>query len=223
MERMDDLFAAIDADDIRALAGLLDETPELVAARDADGISAVMHALYRNRREAAVALAGRLPALDVFEAASLDRAEAVAALVAADPSLASAWSVDGFTALHFAAFFGGGGAALILLDAGADPNLRSRNHFEVMPIHSAVAGRHDDVVVALLDAGADPNARQRHGWTPLHGAAEHGDAETVERLIAAGADPSAVNDDGTPAANVARAGGHAVLAERLEAAPSASR
>jgi ankyrin repeat protein len=217
-----DLFAAIDAGDEARLAEVLEPAPELAGSHDDDGISAVMHALYRGRRAAAAALAARLPAVDVFEAAGLGREETVRDLVRADPSLAAAWSVDGFTALHFAAFFGGGGAASVLLAAGADPNLRSRNDFAVMPIHSAVAGGHADVVVALLDAGADPNVRQRHGWTPLQGAAEHGLTETVERLLAAGADPAATNDEGISAADLARNGGHDALAGRLERLATAS-
>ena len=140
----------------------------------------------------------------------------MAHLVADDPSLVTAWSVDGFTALHFAAFFGGAGAAARCSAAGADPNLRSTNDFAVMPIHSAVAGRHGDVVVALLAAGADPNVRQPHGWTPLQGAAMNGDAETVDRLLAAGADPAAANDDGMTPADLARGAGHDELAVRLE-------
>ena len=212
----EDLFAAIDAGDDDRLAELLERDPSLAAARDPDGVSALMHGLYRNRRAAAESISGTLPSLDVFEAAGLGRAEVVEELVRSDPSLAMAWSEDGFTALHFAAFFGGAGAASALLAAGADPDLRSRNELSVMPIHSAVAGHRPDVVVALLDAGADPNVHQRHGWTPLHGAAQHGDTDTVERLLAAGADPAATNDDGTNATDLARAAGHAALAERLE-------
>jgi ankyrin repeat protein len=210
-----DLFAAIDAGDSDLVRSILDADESLAAARDGDGVSAVMHALYHRQREIAEMVAGRLAALDVFEAAGLGRSDDVASLVAVDPSLAGAWSADGFTALHFAAFFGGGGAADVLLAASADPNVRSRNELEVMPIHSAVAGGHRDVVIALLDAGADPNVRQRHGWTPLQGAAQHGDAELVDRLLAAGADPAAVNDGGTSAADLARQAGHADLAERL--------
>jgi ankyrin repeat protein len=212
-----DLFSAIDAGQLERLKEQLDADPELAASRDADGVSAVMHALYRGHRPAAEAIAARLPALDIFEAAGLDRADDVGRLVGEDPSLAAAWSADGFTALHFAAFFGGREAASALLAAGADPNLRSRNDFAVMPIHSAVAAAHGDVVAALLDAGADPNARQQHGWTPLHGAAQNGDGETVERLFAAGADPAAINDGGTSAAELARRAGHVDLAERLGA------
>jgi ankyrin repeat protein len=210
-----DLFAAIDAGQLERLKQLLDAEPDLASSRDADGISAVMHALYHGHRPAAEGLAARLPALDVFQAAGLDRADDVARLVGKDPSLAAEWSVDGFTALHFAAFFGGRGGASVLVAAGADPNLRSRNDLGVMPIHSAVAGHRADVVAVLLDAGADPNVRQRHGWTPLHGAAQTGDTESVERLLAAGADPAAVNDDGTSAAELARRAGHGELAERL--------
>jgi ankyrin repeat protein len=213
----DDLFAAIDAGQLERVRSLLEAEPSIATARDANGVSALMHALYRGHRPAAELIAGHLPSFDVFEAASLDRAEEVARLVAADPALSAAWSVDGFTALHFAAFFGGASAAHALLDARADPNLRSRNDFEVMPIHSAVAGRHGDVVAALLGAGADPNVRQRHGWTPLQGAAEHADVEAVDRLLSAGADPGATNDDGVAASDLARSGGHTDLAERLDA------
>jgi ankyrin repeat protein len=210
-----ELFAAIDAGQLQRVKDLVRDDQELAASRDEAGVSAVMHALYHGHRPAAEAIAAQLPAIDVFEAAGLDRADEVSRQVGDAPSFAAAWSVDGFTALHFAAFFGGGGAASALLAAGADPNVRSRNDFAVMPIHSAVAGRHGDVVAALLAAGADPNVRQRHGWTPLLGAAEHGDPETVERLLAAGADPAAVNDDGMSAEALARRGGHEALAARL--------
>jgi ankyrin repeat protein len=215
MTTTDDFFAAIDAGQADRVRSNLDAEASLAAARDGEGVSAVMHALYHRQREVAEVVAGRLPALDVFEAAGLGRVDEVASLVAGDPSLAGAWSADGFTALHFAAFFGGGDVAAALIAAGADPNLRSRNELEVMPIHSAVAGGRRDVVVVLLEAGADPNVRQRHGWTPLQGAAQNGDAELVDRLLAAGADPAAVNDGGTSAADLARLAGHADLAARI--------
>ena len=45
----------------------------MASSRDADGVSAVMHALYRGHRPAAEAIADSPAGLDVFEAASLDR------------------------------------------------------------------------------------------------------------------------------------------------------
>lgn len=212
------LFAAIAAGDVAAVAELIAGRPELAAARDPDGVSATMHALYRGRPAIAELLAAALPALDVFEAAALGRVERVGELLAADPSASAARSPDGFTALHYPAFFGHGdaaGASRALIDAGADVNARSANDFAVLPIHSAVAGGHDDVAGILIAAGADVNAPQRHGWTPLHGAAQNGSLVTVERLLAAGADATARNDDGFSAADLAREAGHAEIAALL--------
>jgi ankyrin repeat protein len=206
-----DFSAASDADDRDTLDRLLDADPTLAAARDDDGVSAVMHALYRGHRITAEDIAADLPSLDIFEAAALGRADEVRALLDADPGLATARSADGFTALHFPAFFGGADAAQALIDAGADVNVRSANDFAVMPIHSAAAGRHDDDVAVLIAAGADVNVRQRHGWAPLHGAAQNGDRTMLDRLLAAGADPGARNEDGRSAADLADDAGHVEL------------
>jgi ankyrin repeat protein len=213
-----DLFAAIDAGDGEAVRAALSADSGLAAARDDDGVSATMHALYHGQTAIAELIAATLPELDIFEAAALARSDRARELLAADPSLAVDRSPDGFTALHYPAFFGGAGAAetaRALLEAGADVNARSANDFSVLPLHSAVAGGHEDVAAVLIDAGADVNARQRHGWTALHGAAQHGASATVDRLLAAGADRSARHDDGASAADLAAAAGHLELAARL--------
>ena len=215
---VNELFAAIDSGARERVVGLLAVDPSLATTRDAEGVSAVMHALYHGHRDVAEIIAASVPSIDVFEATSLRKVERLHELLVADPSLVAAWSADGFTPLHYAAFFGDGAVAAMLLDAGSGPNVRSRNDFAVMPIHSAVAGKRGDVVRALVEAGADVNVTQRHGWTPLHGAAEHGDHATVELLLRAGADPAAVNDDGKAATDLARTGGHEALVERLEGA-----
>lgn len=214
----DELFAAIDAGDRAAVVTGLRTEPALAAERDGDGLSATMHALYHGQPAIAEAVAATLPELDVFEAAALGRLDRVLELVGANPELALARSPDGFTPLHYPAFFGLGDAAGVtrtLLEAGADVNARSANDFSVLPLHSAVAGNHADVAALLIEAGADVNASQRHGWTPIHGAAQNGAAETVERLLAAGADATARNDDGTAAAELAAGAGHEELAARL--------
>jgi ankyrin repeat protein len=212
------LFAAIEGGDVDGLTAALAADPALASSRDDDGVSATMHALYHGQRAIADQLAAALPELDVFEAAALARADRVRQLVAADPALARARSADGFTALHFPAFFGGADAAATaqaLIAAGADVNARSDNGLAVLPIHSAVSGGHDDVVAVLIDAGADVNATQRHGWTPLHGAAQNGSLASVERLLAAGADATARNDDGVDAVTLAHQGGHEAIVARL--------
>lgn len=213
-----DLFAAIDAGDGAVVDAALAAEPGLAEARDGDGVSATMHALYRGETAIAERIAAALPALDVFEAAALGGSDRLREILAADRAAALALSVDGFTALHYPAFFGRGdaaGATRILLAAGADVNARSANSLSVLPIHSAVAGGHDEVVAVLIGSGADVNARQRHGWTPLHGAARNGSLDSVERLLAAAADPEARNEDGVDAIALAREAGHDPIVDRL--------
>jgi uncharacterized protein len=213
-----DFFAAVDSGDADAVAAALAADPALAGARDPDGVSAPLHALYRGHRGIAEQLAEGLPELDIFEAAALSRAARVRELLRADPSHARAMSPDGFTALHYPGFFGGPEAADVareLLRAGADVDARSQNGFSVLPLHSAAAGAQDEVVVVLLAAGADVNARQSGGFTPVQGAAQNGAEVTVDRLLAAGADRTARNDAGQTAADIAAEAGHEELAARL--------
>jgi ankyrin repeat protein len=180
--------------------------------------STILQALYEGRREDAERLAGERGELDVFEAAALGRPERVAALVEEDPGLARAWTPDGFTALHYAGFFGDVESARSLIAGGADVNAIARNaSLVVAPIHSAAASRQNETVRVLLDAGADPNARQENGFVALHAAAQHGDRELAELLLERGADPSAATDDGRTAESIARDEGHDELAALVAA------
>ncbi len=178
-------FQLVRDGDEAALLARLAADPSVAAARDATGVSLLLFCLYHGRGELARALAAGRPDLDVFEAAALGCEARLAELLAADAACGRAWSADGFTALHFAAFFGRDEAARLLIEAGADPAAVARNAMAVQPLHSAAAGRHAGVAAVLLRAGADPNARQHGGWTPLQAAAAHGDAATVDLRLAA--------------------------------------
>ena len=157
-------------------------------------------------------------ALDVFEAAAVADVPRLRELLDADPALATTFSSDGFTALHFPAFFGGVDAASLLLERGADVDAHGRGWMTGTPLNSAAAGRHADVARALLDAGADPGARQGSGWAPLHSAAHNGDLEMAELLLARGADPTVVNDDGATVLGMAEESGNAEVVARVRAA-----
>jgi ankyrin repeat protein len=209
------MFDAIDAGDEARLGELLATEPGLAGERDDDGVSAALHARYRDNHDAVQQLLATNPELDAFDAAGLGRADRLAELLRADDGIATAFSSDGFTALHLAAFFGQTETARLLLDAAALPNVVSRNQLQVMPLHSAAAGSHLGVARLLVAAGADVNATQRHGYTPLHAAAQNGNAELTELLLDAGADPTARTDDGQSPGDLAKAAGHATLAERL--------
>jgi ankyrin repeat protein len=185
-----DLAPVIASDDLPAL---LRERPELVAARDDNGVSALLVALYHRKPEAARALLEAGAPVGPLEAAALGD---VAALRGADLTVRGG---DGFTPLHLAAFFGGAEAVRAILAAGFDPDADAENTFKVRPIHSASAVGDHDAVRALLEAGANPNAAQQGGFTPLHTAAHNDDAELAALLLAHGADPDLADESGKTA------------------------
>ena len=213
---MTTIFEAIESGDEAKVQELVESDPELAAARDDEGLSAVRYAVYRGADGIVNALLDANPALDVFDASAVGRTRGLAELVDAEPELARAWSSDGFTPLHLAAFFGHPDAVELLLERGADVNVIARNaQLQVAPLHSAAAGSHPQIVRMLVEHGADVNARQGGGFTALQSAAQNGDEESVELLLERGADPAARNDDGNSPADLARAAGHDELAERL--------
>ena len=157
-----------------------------------------MLALYEGRAGDARALAaGR--ELDAFEAAALGDTSRLRAVLDDDASLTNAWSDDGFTPLHYAAFFGQPDAARLLVERGADLEARSTNEqfaLDAAPLHSASAAGQLEVCRVLLEAGADVNAVQHGGYTALLDAAANKNRELFDFLLERGADRDARLDDG---------------------------
>ncbi|HEU4449778.1 MAG TPA: ankyrin repeat domain-containing protein [Gaiellaceae bacterium] len=179
-------------------------------------MSELLAAVYAGDRGAVERILAGEPELDVFEAAAVGRSERLHELLDGDASLVSAWSADGFTPLHLAAFFRHHETARLLVERGApvDPVAR-HEQLRVTPLQSAVAAREVETAALLLERGADPNVRQEGAFTPLHAAARNGDDAAVDLLLAHGAEPGAAAADGRTAAEFAREGGHVALAERL--------
>jgi ankyrin repeat protein len=156
-------------------------------------VSEIMQALYRGDDDKARELAKEAE-LDVFEAAALGDATRLRELLDADSTLSRARSDDDFTALHYAAFFDGPEAALLLVEHGADVNAFADNELGVRPLNSAAAAGRLEVAAILLKHGADPNATTRSGFAPLDAARENGDEKLAELLRSRGA-----RDEPTPA------------------------
>jgi ankyrin repeat protein len=198
-----ELFQAIHDDDRTKVEQLIAASPALAKARSESGVTALMQARYEGRREIVDLLRASAGDLDVFEAATLGDVPRLRALLAGDAALAKAFSPDGFTAVHLAAFFAQPEAVEELLRSGADPNAVAKNAMKVAVINSAAASGRADLVMMVLGAGADPNARQMAGYTALHAAAAHDNVEMAQALLDAGADLSLKTDDGQSAAEKA--------------------
>ena len=152
--------------------------------------SEVRQALYRRDRAAAEDLVARGAELNVFDLAALGDTARLRQALAADPSLVHAWSADGFTALHFAAYLGGAEAVRVLIAADADVSAIAHNDMRVQPLHSAAALGDVEASRALLDAGADPNAEQQGRYRPLDEALITKNQPLEDLLRARGAHPS---------------------------------
>ncbi len=216
MNGSEEIFAAVSGGDAERVRELIAADPSLAEARNTDGLSVLLHARYRFEVSLIDLLMEAGPRIDILEAAALGRADRMSELILAAPESVNSRSVDGFTPLHLAAFFGSPETVAVLLENGADVGAVSDNAQGVMPLHSAIAGGHGDICRMLVEYGADVNARQHAGWTPLHAAAEHGDEALARQLMQAGADADAVKEDGQRPADTARAKGHEEVAALIE-------
>src|SRR6202795_1680777 len=212
-ERAFELLQAGDADGLRRI---LQQDPAASEARDATGVSLLMHSLYRGRRDLAELIASKKKALDIFEATALGRLDRLKQCLRDDASALNSRSKDGSPALPFACFFGQPDAARLLIESGAAVDAVAANPTQVMPLHSAASARNLEAARLLLEHGAPINPRQQAGWVPIHAAAQNGDRPMLELLLKHGADPKLVNDQGKTPAMVARDKGHAEIATLLE-------
>ncbi|MEO7157946.1 MAG: ankyrin repeat domain-containing protein [Vicinamibacterales bacterium] len=213
-------FDAIKAgrlDEVKSLAGA---DPLLLRARDSNGSSAILFAIYNGRKDVAEVLIAPGAPLDLFEASALNRVERIEEILRAEPQRVSEYAPDGFTPVALAAFFGHADVVRTLIAAGADVRAPARNAFKVQALHAAVAGRNLEIVMAVLEAGADPNAQQQAGFRPIDEAGSHANRALAELLIAHGADPRLRADSGKNAIELAREKGHTEFATWLEQSPS---
>jgi uncharacterized protein len=129
------------------------------------------------------------------DAAAAGDAETVRRLLAEDPTLATAYNDEGWTALHLAAT---PEIAAMLLDAGADVDARNRHKFAGpgnSPLSAAVYQQRNEVVRLLIGRGADVNRGDNSGFTPLHLAVANGCVESARTLLEAGASSNALTGD----------------------------
>ena len=196
-----------------------------LAEEPAPPTSPVMKALFQNvgegftapaKNEALQALLARKPALTFFEACGVGDAGEVARRVKESSKLASAWNDFGWTPLHLAAFSGNPDVVRLLLERGAEVDVRARTKFRNTPLQAALLAGQYDTAKLLLEHGADPLVRQAKGFTPLQEAALLGRRDLVDLLLAHGAELNSRADDGRTAVTEALRGKHLELAAYLK-------
>jgi ankyrin repeat protein len=210
-----DLFAAIKAGEFERVKALVSADPALVNARSSTGESAILTAVYHGQKEIVNLLVARGATLTLFEACAAGEFDRVERLLEGGATV-TAWSDDGWTPLHLAAFFGHGKVIELLLVHGGDVHARSRNANGNTPLHAALAANQKMAAGLLIGVGADVNAVDAAGWRPLHLAAAHNNLDALKALIAQGADVSATNAEGLTPLAFARQRNHREAAALLQ-------
>ncbi|MFN8651063.1 MAG: ankyrin repeat domain-containing protein [Gemmatimonadales bacterium] len=153
---------------------------------------------------------------DLSDAAQTGDTERLKALLDRNRAFVSMPDSQGYTPLHYAAYFGHYDAATYLLSIGADKGAISMDPLRSTPLHAAASSGNKEVAGLLIDAGADPNAEQTGQWTPLHSAAAGGHADIVTMLLAHGADPKRQSASGATPKDLAAERGHQACLAVLE-------
>lgn len=98
---------------------------------------------------------------------------------------------DMYTPLTLACYYGCTGIVLLLLNNGADPNMK--NEFGKYPLTLASLLGQTEIVKLLLNNGADPNMPTNSGNYPLTFASQFGRTEIVKLLLDRGANVNAID------------------------------
>lgn len=121
----------------------------------------------------------------------------------------------GITPLLLASRVGRVEIAKVLLDAGADPNIRDLL-MQSSVVHKAAYTGRAGAIPWVLKAGADlDNQAPYNGYTALHDAAWHGNVEAAKELLKAGARQDLRGHDGNLPIDLARKYGYDEIIELL--------
>jgi uncharacterized protein len=155
-----DVFEAAAFGDVDRLTELLSEEPSLVTSYSGDGFTALHLAAFFGRFEAVALLIERGAEVD---------------------ALGRGWMTG--TAMHSAASRLQSDVVRILLEAGANPNVRQSAGWT--PLHAAAMNGDLTSVELLLASGADPTATNDEGRSVIDLATESGGEATAGRIRSA--------------------------------------
>src|SRR5712671_2309398 len=143
------IFELIDSGDAQGVRDALSSNPNAAAQHDENGLTVLMRAAYRGG-DVFEAVRAANPPLEPFDRIVVGESTGLPA--------PDAWTPDGFTPLHIAAFARNIEAARALLEAGADPNVIATASFaRVTPLGTCAFAGATEVAELLLAHGADPS------------------------------------------------------------------
>src|SRR5882724_7305787 len=97
---------AIKAGEFERVKAMVSGDLTLIDARSRTGESAILTAVYHRQKEIVNLLVARGVTMSLFEACAAGEIERVERLLVGDPHAVNGFSMDGWTPLHLAAFFG---------------------------------------------------------------------------------------------------------------------
>ncbi|CAH1790766.1 unnamed protein product [Owenia fusiformis] len=115
--------------------------------------------------------------------------------------------------LHMAVNYGNVECVKLLLDAGADTNVKGESGYT--PLHAAAISNFVQICEELLVKGSNVNIQNKHGYTPLHLAAWDGHFEIVKLLLDNGALHDTRTDDKNTQLALAAHGNHSNIIDLL--------
>ena len=126
------------------------------------------------------------PAMPLLDAIDQDNANVVRDHMefGADPNetfIPPGFPFAGASALHLAVLKDNREIARVLLDNGADINIRARDTYQGSPLEWAVFFGIKEMAMFLVEAGADVNAKNALGTTPLDAAAAAADNAFISK------------------------------------------
>merc|ERR1712072_313842 len=151
--------------------------------------------------ELSKAMITQAPPRRLLDAAKHGDVEGILAATSAGADLNSGDpSYGDYTASHLAAQNGHAICLKWLVDAGANPDSRTKD--DETPLHWACWKGHDTCVRVLCQI-ADKDARAKNGERPIHWAAEFGHESCIRDLLDSGAQVDAKNNYGRTALHLA--------------------
>jgi len=215
MSDVQGFFAAIRAGDSSKVQSMLEGDPSLGEAKNEQGQSPVVAAVYSGRSAVRDLLIARGAHLEFHEAVAAGQLELVEHFIEKDADLSRSYSPDGFPVLALAAAFGHFDVVKYLFEKGGDVTAVATNGTGYNALTGAVASGREEITIWLLENGADANYRYGAGYSPLLTAAANGHLNIVKDLLVHGADVYAKTNDGKSAVAIAEERKHPEVAQYL--------